>query len=120
MKPLRLSDRIVLGFVSGCIGAILGGLAAVFVAFGLRADAIAWSIVPVSGLYFFAIGAIRGPDAGFFVGDALSVIGAASVSAAGAIPGESPHAERPSAWGSTWLLVAWLVMIAILGCRAHA
>lgn len=120
MKPLRLSDRIVLGFVSGCIGAILGGIAAVVVAFGLRAGAIAWSILPVSGLYFFAIGPLRGPDAGYFVADALSAIGVVGASAAGGIPGESSQPDRPAAWGSTWLLVGWLVMIAILGWRARA
>src|SRR6478672_8758042 len=74
-QPLRLSDRVVLGLVSGFMGAILGGALAIVVAFAFHERSIAWSIVPVSGLYFFLFAAVRGPDAGFFVADALGAVG---------------------------------------------
>lgn len=119
-QPLRLSDRLVLGFVSGFMGAILGGALAIVIAFAFHERSIAWSILPASSLYFFLFAAVRGPDAGFFVADALGAVGSVAETTAGVIPGQGVQSAKPSAWGTAWPLAAWLVMVAVLAWRSHA
>lgn len=116
---IRPWDRLVLGFVSGFIGAILGGALAIVIAIAFHERSIAWSILPASGLYFFLFAAVRGPDAGFFVADALGAVGSIAETTAGVIPGQDVQSGKPSAWGTAWPLTAWLVMVAFLAWRAH-
>ena len=113
-------DRVVYGAIAAAFGAILGAVAAVMVAFGLHAHAIAWSIAQFSADYFFAVGFVRGPDGGFFVGDALSALAAMGAAEVGGIPSERPSAEKPDSGSSVYLLVVWLLVVAVLAWRVRA
>jgi hypothetical protein len=119
--PLSPSDRLVHGAIAAAFGAVLGTVAAVMLLFGLHMHAIAWSIAACSALYFFAVGWVRGADGGFFVGEALSALGAAAAVdlQVGAVPVQRRAAETPARWSSVCLLAGWLFVIAVLAWTAR-
>jgi hypothetical protein len=117
LKSLSLWDRAVFGAISGVVGALLGLAVALLGAVAFD-SAPAWRAISVfSAVYFFAMGAIRGADAGFFVGDALSAVAAVAATEVGAIPGDTERRDKPSAWGSVWSLGAWLTIVAVIAWR---
>ena len=115
--PLTLWDRIMLGAVAGVIGAIAGALAVGALAWSLRSHHVAWAIVPASSLYFFAVAVIRGPDAGFFLGDAISMVTQASRDDLPDPRRDPPETARHAQWSSVWILAGWLLLTAVLAWR---
>lgn len=74
-----------------------------------------------SVLYFFCVGAIRGPDAGFLVGEVLHAVGMAVRAEAannGVFPDQTEGEGQPRAWRSLWLVVIWLLMLAVITWHA--
>jgi hypothetical protein len=98
-------------------GTLIGLVVALLAAVALASPPAFLAIAIFSAAYFFCIGAVRGPDAGFFVGEALSALGVIGAAEAGAIPGEQRQDHRPSAWRSVWLLGIWLVVVVLVTWR---
>ena len=72
-----------------------------------------------SGLLFFCAGFIRGADAGFLVGDALSAIGvisAVETNAADRVE-ELLGDDKPKAWSAVAWLTFWLLGVVLLVWR---
>ncbi|MDB5873639.1 MAG: hypothetical protein JWQ07_3081 [Ramlibacter sp.] len=117
MRPMSLGDRIVIGAIAGVMGAVLGLVAAFLLAFAFESPPALRPIAIFSAVFFFVIGAVRGPDAGFFVGDALSAliqIGADDHEIGG---GREGHG-KPGAWSSVWLLATWGAIVLAIAWRA--
>jgi hypothetical protein len=117
LAALSVWDRIVFGALSGLVGALLGIVAGFLAAVFLDFVPFAPAAVIFSTLYFFCIGAVRGPNAGFFAGEALGVVGALGAAEAGVIPGNSLEHHQPSAWSSVWLLGVWFAIVVLLMWR---
>jgi hypothetical protein len=110
----------VFGLISGATGTLLG-LAAAFLAGQSLAQPPAYgSVAWFSGLYFAAVGWVRGPDAGFLVGEVLRVVWAGAQAELGRPhPSErSEQQDQPVAWRSTGLLLAWVGVVLLLAWRS--
>ena len=120
VKAPSVWDRIVFGAISGVCGAILGLAAALLVAMVFRTSAGVAASVVCSTLYFFCVGFLRGPDAGFLVAEALSAAGllvrAGTVESMGVPPED--HRDHPRNWAAPWLLLAWFVMVVLVTWRS--
>jgi hypothetical protein len=113
-NPLSIWDRFVYGCISAAFGALFGLGAALFVFLVFHNTSPVRSLVLVSAAYFAAVGAVKGPDAGFMVGDALSAAAGAAAADAGEQLAGPSDLQQPSSWQSPALLVIWgLVMAAI-------
>lgn len=114
-------DRIVFAAIAGFFGAILGLVAGLLAAmiFGTQAGLAA--SVSFSVIYFSVVGAVRGPDTGFLVAEALSAIGAAirGGSASNGFIYPDPVSYGPRAWRAVWTLVVWLCVVLVITWR-HA
>ena len=117
MKPLSIPDRIVFGAISALIGVALGAVAALLAAVALDTSPPVRVVLIFSAAYFFCVGAVRGADAGFFVGEAMSALGAIGAAEAGMMPGNALEHDKPSAWRSIWLLGVWLLLVSFITWR---
>jgi hypothetical protein len=113
-KPLTAWDRFIFGCISGLFGALMGLAAAIVLVLALHDITPVGSIVIFSAVYFFGVGLVRGPDAGFLAGDALTAIGVAAAVETGVAINDAPQSDQPNAWGSIWWLVIWLAGIGLL------
>jgi hypothetical protein len=106
-------DRTVYGLISGAFGCLLGLGASFCGFFAFGHSPFSWMIL-VSAGYFFVVGALRGPDAGFVAGDAVSVVAAAAAAETGVVPGAGSNSHQPSSWQSTATLAGWALIMAVL------
>ena len=67
---LAFRDRIAYGAIAMVFGVLLGSVAAIFLVFEFD-TAFLWQVVVFSALFFFAVGFVRGADAGSFAGQSL-------------------------------------------------
>ena len=115
-EPLTLRDRALFGALSACLGLVLGFALSIVLVLLLHGMPPMRAVVVFSGLLFFCAGFIRGADAGFFVGDALSAVGlisAVETGAAGHVDGLTGD-DQPKAWSSAAWLTTWLVGVVVI------
>lgn len=116
-RPLRarLWDRLVFGAISGAFGAVFGVAAGLLAAMLFRTSAALVPVVIFSGGYFFCVGALRGADAAFVVGEGLHVAEMAVRAQARMVP-EPKNDETPGTWRAPALLVIWLAFVGTITC----
>ena len=116
---LSMWDRTVYGAISSAFGCLLG-LGASLCTFLVFHDCpIRWMVL-VSAVYFFFVGAVRGPDAGFVMGEALSAVTGAVASETGFVAGIQQNSQQPNSWTSPATLVAWALIMAFVAWRSNA
>ncbi len=110
-KALTLGDRLDYGCIAAFAGLVIGLGAALAILFLVGSSS--WGVVAFSLVYFFAIGFVRGPDAGDFAGDALSLVtGAGAAAADGGLDGlETPKGR--TAIVLVLVYVAGVVLLAL-------
>jgi hypothetical protein len=118
VRPLSIWDRIVFGSIAALVGGVLGLLAAVLGAVAFDSPPAWRTVLTFSLVFFFCVGAARGPDAGFLMGEALSAIGGIGAAEAGVALGDTEGHDKPRSWRSAWLLGTWLAVVAVLTWRA--
>lgn len=114
---MRVWDRVVFGAIASAFGAALGLGVALVAAMIFRTTAGLFTCVLFSVICFFAVGTVRGPDAGFLVGEVLHVAGMAVRAEAvdnAVLPDRAEHQDQPRSWRSFWLVVVWVIGIAVL------
>jgi hypothetical protein len=121
MKHVLTSwDRVVYGVIAALFGSLLG-LGAALCLFFVFYDGLSFPwMVLVSAVYFFVIGAIRGPDAGFIVGEAFSAITGVAAAEAGFAANTAPSAnsQQSSTWKSPVLLALWVLIMLFVAWKA--
>ncbi len=114
VKPLTLSDRLVSGAVAALFGSMLGASMAVLAAVATGGSIAVTAIAIASAAYFCAIGLIRGPDGGYFVGEAFGAVAGATAAEAGAAPVAASNASTPRAWNSVGLVIGWCLLMLLV------
>lgn len=105
---MRLWDRFLIACFCAAAGALLGMVIA-FVA-GLALQAFKPAIVGVSALFFAAVGAVRGVQAGEFAGEALGAT-ASAAAAAGEVALKATSEARTGATSNLWLWVLYGIAV---------
>lgn len=121
MNHVSVWERTVFGAISGLFGGILGLAAGLLAAMLFQTGAGLAAVVIFSVIYFFCIGAVRGPDAGFVAGEAFMAMSAAvrSFSASNGLIYRDPGSyDQPRAWRSVGVLVAWIGLVAVITWRS--
>lgn len=118
--PLSVWDRIVFGAIAAAFGCLLGLGAALcgFFAFD-GSPPVRWMVL-ASAVYFFAVGLVRGPEAGFLAGETLGALASVAAVEAGAVPGTFDSSQQPESWKSPALLVVWAVIMILMAWRLDA
>jgi hypothetical protein len=114
-------DRTAYGLISGAFGCLLGLGAALCAFFAFNHSPIGWMVL-VSGAYFSVVGALRGPDAGFVVADALSIVAGVGAAETGVVPGAGsdslqPSSHQPSSRQSPATLAGWALIMAVMAWK---
>jgi hypothetical protein len=118
VRSLSLWDRVVFGSISAIVGAVLGALAAFLAAVAFDSSPEWTRVTGFSILFFFGVGALRGPDAGFFVGQAFSAVAGIGAVEVGVASGGTEYRDEPRSWNSVWLLGVWLAVVTALAWRS--
>lgn len=108
-KPLTFGDRLDYACIAAFAGLVIGGCAALVVVFFVGSTS--WGVIAFSVAYFFAIGFVRGPDAGDFAGDALTAVVGAGAATAEIVP---EGLEEPKGRTALILVVIYVAGVVLL------